>query len=76
MPMALVLLGEKRRVPAAKIPAHCEWSIATQRRARAELRRQIKLCPDFATDTRDADVILEQVWNAITGLGRPAKRKK
>lgn len=49
-------------------PAHCEFSKRRQMRARRVLRQQIKLCPDFASNNLDADVIVEQVWNACAGL--------
>jgi hypothetical protein len=64
----MLLLSKK--VSHESIPAHCEMSKRLQQHARATLRRMIKENPDWATDALDADVIVEQVWNALTGLDR------
>ncbi|HEX8836765.1 MAG TPA: hypothetical protein VF748_07510 [Candidatus Acidoferrum sp.] len=55
--------------------AHCEWPDALQRKARAALRRYLKQCPKFATNNLDADVVIEQVWNAIVGLDRVRSKR-
>lgn len=47
---------------------HCEMDDATQAKARAALRREIKRNPKFKTDDLDADCVIEQVWNALSGF--------
>lgn len=52
------------------LPFHCEMSKSKKARARRALRREIKASPDFNKDDLEADVIIEQVWNALAGHSR------
>jgi hypothetical protein len=51
-------------------PFHCEMSQRLQSKARRVLREKIAECPKFRTDKIDANVIVEQVWNALVGHDR------
>jgi hypothetical protein len=69
-----MLLLNGKRIERIDIPAHCEMSKKLQAHARGVLRKNLRECPNYATDAMDADVIIEQVWNALTGLDKPARR--
>ena len=53
---------------------HCEWSRKMQRAARVALRAEAKANPAFLKNNMYADVILEQVWNAIVEASGHDKR--
>lgn len=46
---------------------HHEFPERVKSRARSALRRQIEECPEFRSRRIDAEVIIEQVWNALVG---------
>ena len=51
-------------------PFHCEMPQRLQSKARRVLREKVRECPDFMSSKIDADVIVEQVWNALVGHDR------
>lgn len=57
--------------------AHCEMDDAHTKKARAALRRALRENQNALTDDLEADCIVEQVWNSLTGLDKvkPAKRR-
>lgn len=71
-----MILLNGTRVNREAIPAHCEFSDKVQRHARTVLRRALKDCAGWDTDNLDADVIVEQVWNAMTGLDKAEKKSR
>ena len=46
-----------------------------QEKARYTLRKEIKNNPDFGQNDLQADVIIEQVWNILTGLDKDDSSK-
>ncbi len=70
-------MGETTKVnldPVKIRRCHCEWSLKMQRAARSALRREAKGNPKFLKDNLDADVLIEQVWNAIVEASGHDKR--
>ena len=53
------------------IPLHCEMTGLVRSHARAVLRRELKENHDWASSDMAADVIVEQIWNALVGLDNP-----
>jgi hypothetical protein len=51
-------------------PFHCEMPQRLQSKARRVLREKARECPEFMSSKIDANVIVEQVWNALVGHDR------
>jgi hypothetical protein len=55
--------------------SYVSLSTDAQERARYTLRKEIKDNPKFGMNDLAADVILEQVWNVLTGLDKTDRGK-